>query len=110
LIWSLRVLEKDGESFTTQELQTMIMRAPNFPEKQFVPLLQHDEPRDQRLVLAALATDSNSIPAKFAISARNGNEQPQNYLDLRFWYLNGPGEEVIKSLARQFIKLMKRRA
>jgi hypothetical protein len=107
LIWSLKALEKDRKSFTTQELQAMIMKAPNFPEKQFVPLLQHDEPRDQRLVLAPLITDSDTIPPNFAISTPTSNELPQDYLDLRFWYLNRPDEEEVKNLASQFVKLMK---
>ena len=107
LIWSLKVLEKDRKSFTTQKLQTMIMKAPNFPPNQFVPLLQHDEPCDQQLVLAPLSTGFSAIFPKFAISTRTGNELPQNYLDLRFWYLNRPDEEEIENLASRFRKLIK---
>jgi hypothetical protein len=83
------------------------MKAPDFPEKQFVPLLQHDEPRDQRLVLAPLPTDSNTISPKIEIQTPTNNELPQNYLDLRFWFLNSPDEGEIENLASQFIKLMK---
>ncbi len=83
------------------------MKAPGFPEKQFVPLLQHDEPRDQRLVLAPLLTDSNTIPPKFKILTPTSNELPQNYLDLRFWFLNRPDKGEIENLASQFTKLMK---
>lgn len=107
LIWSLKTLEKDRKSFTTQKLQTMIMKAPNFPPNQFVPLLQHDEPRDQRLVLAPLSTRPSAIFPKLAISTCPGNELPQNYLDLRFWYLNRPDEEEIENLASRFRKLIK---
>jgi hypothetical protein len=107
LIWALKTLEKNRKSFTTQELQAMIMEAPNFPGKQFVPLLQHNEPRDQRLVLAPLATDSDTTPLNFAVSTPTSHELPQDYLDLRLWYLNRPDEEEIKNLASQFGKLMK---
>jgi len=82
------------------------MKAPDFPEKQFVPLLQHDEPRDQRLVLAPLPTDSNAIPPRID-STPASIELPQNYLDLRFWFLNRPNEGEIENLASQLIKLMK---
>jgi len=107
LIWSLKTLEKDRKSFTTQDLQTSIMKAPDFPGKQFVPLLQHDEPRDQRLVLAPLPMDANTLPPKFEIPTPASNELAQNYLDLRFWFLNRPDGGEIENLAGQFIKLMK---
>jgi hypothetical protein len=106
LIWSLKTLKRDLKSFTTQDLQARIMKAPDFPEKQFVPLLQHDEPRDQRLVLAPLPTDANAIPPRFDPTSTS-IELPQNYLDLRFWFLNRPNEGEIETLARQLIKLMK---
>jgi hypothetical protein len=83
------------------------MKAPDFPENQFVPLLQHDEPRDQRLVLAPSPTDSNTIPPKLEIPTSTSNELPQNYLDLRFWFLNCPDEGDIENLASQCKKLMK---
>jgi hypothetical protein len=82
------------------------MKAPYFPENQFVPLLQHDEPCDQRLVLAPLPTDSNTIPPRFD-PALSSDELPQNYLDLRFRFLNRPDEGEIENLASQLIKLMK---
>jgi len=84
LIWSLKALEKDQKSFTTQELQTMIMNAPKFPEKQFVPLLRYDGLCDERLVLAPLSTDSNTISPRFGISTRIASEPTENYLNLRF--------------------------
>jgi hypothetical protein len=107
LIWSLETLERDRKSFTTQDLQARIMKAPDFPRKQFVPLLQHDEPRDQRLVLAPLPTDFNTIPPKFETPIPTSKKLPQNYLDLRFWFLNCPDEGGIENLASQCIKLIK---
>jgi len=107
LIWSLKDLERDRKPFTTQDLQTRIMKAPGFPEKQFVPLLQHDEPRDQRLVLAPVLTDSNTIPSSAEITTPTSNKLPQNYLDLRFWFAHRPNEGEIQNLASQFIKLIK---
>ena len=106
LIWSLKALVKDRKSFTAQDLQIMIMKAPDFPEKQFVPLLQHDEPRDQRLVLASLSADSNSISPEFAIPTSASNKLPQNYLDLRLRYDDPLDEEEIKRLASLFRKLI----
>jgi hypothetical protein len=106
LIWSLKALEKDRKSFTAQDLQIMIMKAPDFPEKQFVPLLQHDEPRDQRLVLASLSADSNSISPEFAIPTSASNKLPQNYLDLRLRYDDPLDEKEVKKLSSQFRKLI----
>jgi len=107
LIWALKDLERDGKPFTTHDLRARIRKAPDFPETQFVPLLQHDEPRDQRLVLAPLPTDSNTIPTKFELPTPASKKLPQNYLDLRFWFPDRPNEGDIRNLASQFIKLMK---
>jgi len=38
LIWALKFLVEDRKRFTTLELQTKIMDAPNFPKNQFVPV------------------------------------------------------------------------
>jgi len=88
----------------------MIMEAPNFPERQFVPLLQHDEPRDQRLVLAPLPINSNTISPEFAIPTPSSHEPPQNYLDLRFWYRNFLDEKETKKLASHFRKLIEEKS
>jgi hypothetical protein len=106
LVWSLKALEKGRKSFTAQDLQIMIMKAPDFPEKQFVPLLLHDEPRDQRLVLSPLSKDPNSISPEFAITTHTSNKLPQYYLDLRLRYDDPLDEEEIKKLASQFRKLI----
>jgi len=106
LIWSLKALVKDRKSFTAQDLQIMIMKAPDFPEKQFVPLLQHDEPRDQRLVLAPLSADSNSISPEFATPTSTSNKLPQNYMDLRLWYDDPLDEKEVKKLSSLFRKLI----
>ncbi len=82
------------------------MKAPYFPKNQFVPLLQHDEPCDQRLVLAPLPTDSNTIRPSVD-PALSSDELPQNYLDLRFRFMNRPDEGEIENLASQLIKLVK---
>jgi hypothetical protein len=103
LIWSLKVLERDRKPFTTQELRTTIMKAPKFPAKQFVPLIQQDESRDQQLVIAPFTTDSNTMSPKIAISSRASNEAS---LDLRFWYPNHPDEEEIKKLAHHLRKIL----
>jgi hypothetical protein len=106
LVWSLKALERDGKAFTAQDLQIMIMKAPEFPGKQFVPLLQHDEPRDQRLVLAPLSTNSNSISTELAIPTPTSNKLPQNYLDLRLRYDDPLDEKEVKKLASQLRKLI----
>jgi hypothetical protein len=83
----------------------MIMKAPYFPEKQFVPLLQHDESPEQRLVLAPLSKDSSSPDPDPAISTPTTNKLPRNYLDLRLRYDDPLDEKEVKKLASQ-IKML----
>lgn len=103
LIWSLRTLVQKRTRFSTQELQTAIMNdAPNFPKKQYVPLIERNEPCDQRLVLAPIPKGNEETPQ----AETPYLEHPKYHLDLRLWYPNRPEEEEISSLARRLRKLM----
>jgi hypothetical protein len=108
LIWALTNLVTSRPRFTTLELQTKIMNeAPFFPRDQYVPVYQRDEPCDQRLVLAPLPTGSEANSPLSTPSHRTKSEVPQNYLDLRFWYLERPDAGEIENLADRLKKLMR---
>ena len=110
LIWALKFLVEDRKRFTTLELQTKIMDAPNFPKNQFVPVGEGYEPCDQRLTLAPLPSNFDNESHASAVSGGLRAEQPQNsndyYLDLRFWYPTKPDKTEIESLAKRFRRLM----
>ena len=96
----------DRKRFTTVELQTKIMNGPDFPRSQFVPVLERDEPCDQRLILEPLPSPADSASPVSTTSSHNNIELPQNYLDLRFWYYNRPDEKEIENLAKRFRRLI----
>jgi hypothetical protein len=104
LIWALRTLVRKRTRFSTQELQTAIMGAPKFPPKQHVPLIERNEPCDQRLVLAPIRKGDEE--AEESPTETSEPEHPKYHLDLRLWYLNKPEEEEISSFARRLRKLM----
>ncbi|CAG8977491.1 hypothetical protein HYALB_00009323 [Hymenoscyphus albidus] len=102
LIWSLQTLVQKRTRFSTQELQATIMNdTPNFPEKQYVPLIERNEPSDQRLVLAPIPNVNEEMPGEPPES-----QHPMHHLDLRFWYPHRPDEEEISSLAKRLRNLM----
>jgi hypothetical protein len=100
LIWSLKELAKARQRFTTLELQQKISNeAPNFPRNQFVPLLERDEPCDQRLVLAPLPSPTEGSNPEATVQDYSVAQATKNYLDLRFCYSKTLNEDEIRDLA-----------
>ena len=100
LIWSLKELAKARQRFTTLELQQKISNeAPNFPRNQFVPLLERDEPCDQRLVLAPLPSPAEGSNPEAPVQDYPVAQATKNYLDLRFCYSKTLKEDEIRDLA-----------
>lgn len=101
LIWSLKELVKARSRFTTLELQQKISNeAPNFPRQQFVPLLERDEPSDQRLVLAPLPSATEGSDPDVTLQDNSLAPRMKNYVDLRFCYSKTLNEDEIGALAK----------
>jgi hypothetical protein len=69
-----------------------------------VPLIERNEPCDQRLVLAPIPKGNEET--QLSLAETSEPEHPKYHLDLRLWYPNKPEEEEISSLARRLRKLM----
>lgn len=101
LIWSLKELAKARSRFTTLELQQKISNeAPNFPRNQFVPLLERDEPSNERLVLAPLLSANEGSDPDVTLQDNLLAPRMKNYVDLRFCYSKTLNEDEIEALAK----------
>lgn len=107
LIWALTSLLDERGKFSTHELQMKIPHAKGFPREQDVRIIDRGElPSDRRLVLAAVPLPSDPTTPESVLS-RPTAPRPKKFIDLRFWYTDGLGEDEIVELSTQLKQLIR---
>lgn len=104
LIWSLQDLVETAKTFTTQELLTKILHAPDFPDDQSPRLSERGPQCLRRIVLTPLNRD---VPLESPEPRTEDEEEgPRMDLSLRFVFNRTITQPMVMSLARDLRQLL----
>jgi len=104
LIWSLQNLVEMGEGFTTQELLTKVLNAPDFPKDQSPRLSERGSACVRRIVLAPLNRDIAPETAK--LRPEDEEEGARMDLSLRFVFNRTITKQMAKNLAMELRRVV----
>lgn len=104
LIWALKDLVAKGKSFTTQELLTRILHAPEFPDDQGPRLSERGAACLRRIALAPLNLDD--APETYETQPQDEEEGERVDLSLRFLFNKYITEEMVTELAMELRKVI----
>jgi hypothetical protein len=104
LIWSLQNLVEMGKSFTTQELLTKVLNAPDFPKDQSPRLSERGSACVRRIVLAPLNRDIAPETAK--LRPEDEEEGARMDLSLRFVFNRTITKQMVKNLAMELRRVV----
>jgi len=104
LIWSLQNLVETEKSFTTQELLTKVLHAPDFPEDQSPRLSERGSACVRRIVLAPLSRDV--APETAELRPEDEEEGPRMDLSLRFVFNRSITKQMVKNLAMELRRVV----
>ncbi|KAL2064192.1 hypothetical protein VTL71DRAFT_4686 [Oculimacula yallundae] len=105
LIWALKALsEGENKSFSTQELLTNILNAPNFPVDQSPRLSEREPPCLRRIVLAPWSAEVTTPESIIKVPYDKGDKK--NYLSLCFVFNEPITQALVENLARDLRRLM----
>lgn len=104
LIWALNNLVAAGEKFSTQELLTKIVNAPDFPEDQSPRLSERGPACLRRIVLAPLNNDAVSDVSD--TNPQDEEEGPREELSVRFVFNKRITEKMVTGLSVELRRLI----
>jgi hypothetical protein len=101
LIWALnRFCDNNSERFTIDDLVQKIKECPTFPKRQFPVVSPRNKGRAERIILAPLSKEKDSIKSQRIAAVKNLQDAAsKSYLQLTFVFDDYPSRENIDALA-----------